>query len=529
MNELSRAAVVRYGLFFALVAAVSYVLGDRYISRLSNHAGYFLTSVGDEVHALPLTPARRVVVVLIDGLRRDDAESLAVTREIAAHGQCRVSDQGTYTVSRPEYAQLSTGVEVDRSGARNNENISPLAAESVWQVARASGLRVVGSSHLPWFAELFPSGFDRFDADEHWERNDANVFARELADVSLFHPTYVDENSHLYGIRSPAGARAVARVDREVAGLLARIDWAKDTLIFTADHGHRDSGGHGGGQPEIRYVLTCFAGANVLHRDDRAAFDAKLFAPTLSVLMGVRFPRNMFASAEHGEDTLDDIWTIADAASLGEGYHTDRTRAAARFRHQSEVSLARFLGVSEEQSPTWAWLYEHERHAQWMRCLWVCGVSLVSLLAAMSRRPRTEYVRTISWLALYVGVTWVAHRVALGEFDFTVIVRRPYYVPRAFAAATVSWVIAAVVHWLLFRSAEKLAFGLMLLAAGWLVLGVGHVAVYGWPLGFPLPPPPVRYFPFFGSIAGLVSALASAAVVLVTSARSRRALIVPPR
>ena len=33
---------------------------------------------------------------------------------------------GTYTVSRPVYALLSTGLEVDRTGARNNEQTAPL-------------------------------------------------------------------------------------------------------------------------------------------------------------------------------------------------------------------------------------------------------------------------------------------------------------------------------------------------------------------------------------------------------------------
>src|SRR5262249_4815890 len=141
-------------------------LGEKYISRLPNHAGEFLVAVPDEVRAPRPPRPRHTVVIVVDGLRADAAETMGITKDLVREGQCRLSDQGAYTVSRPEYALLSTGLEVDRSGARNNDLTTPLAAESVWQIARQSGLRVAGSSHLPWFRQLFPDGFDRFDAAE---------------------------------------------------------------------------------------------------------------------------------------------------------------------------------------------------------------------------------------------------------------------------------------------------------------------------------------------------------------------------
>ena len=33
------------------------------------------------------------------------------------------------------------------------------------------------------------------------------------------------------------------------------------------------------------------------------------------------------------------------------------------------------------------------------------------------------------------------------------------------------------------------------------VVNLGHIFVFGWPLGFPLPPDPARYWPFIGAIA----------------------------
>jgi hypothetical protein len=45
-------------------------------------------------------------------------------------------------------------------------------------------------------------------------------------------------------------------------------------------------------------------------------------------------------------------------------------------------------------------------------------------------------------------------------------------------------------------------------------VNLAHVVVYGWPLGFPLPPQPARYFPFFGAISLAVYGVVSIAITL---------------
>src|SRR5690606_28827318 len=145
-------------------------------------------------------------------------ETMTITRRLQAHGQCRISDQGSFTVSRPEYALLSTGLEVDRSGSRNNASTEPLFAQSIWDVARQASLSVSAASHRPCFGPLFPNASTRFT---HLERYAENVFRPIVPlDVNLFHPLYVDEAAHTHGAASPEYHAAVARVDAEIAGLL---------------------------------------------------------------------------------------------------------------------------------------------------------------------------------------------------------------------------------------------------------------------------------------------------------------------
>ena len=501
--------------FCVLAVVVGFVLGEGYIDRLPRHAGYFLVAVDDEVRVPIPTRPRHTAFIVVDGLRRDSAETMQVAQELARAGQCRISDQGSFTVSRPEYALLSTGLEADRTGSRNNDLTAPLAAESIWQVARASGLHVAGSSHLRWFEQLFPEGFDRF---AHEKDHRANVFAPEhgeLLDVNVFHPLYVDEAGHQHGGASPAYAAAVARVDGEIAGLLARLDLSQDLVVLTADHGHRDAGGHGGAQPEIKNVLVCFAGRGVERRADRAAFDGRSTAPALAVLLGLRFPRNMRA----GDDGLDVLWEIAHANPENTAYLADRRAAVAHFRTQNRITLEKWLG---DQPGTWPRFYDREAGAQARRI----GVTALFVLVcvALSFRLRKVPARaalvTTAWVAFGMFVIWCVHHAVLGEFDFTVINLRERFLPRASAVALVSAVATVLAHLRIVGDRRRLAGDMVLLVGLLLAAMLGHVYVYGWPLGFPLPPQPARYFPFFGAIALVTYGLVASGLLLLEGRRS---------
>jgi hypothetical protein len=494
--------------FAALSAVAGAVLGQTYISRLPNHAGYFLVPVEDEIRA-PLPPRpRHAVFILVDGLRRASAETMASARMLASAGQCRVSDQGGYTVSRPVYALLSTGLEVDRSGARNNDLTAPLGAESVWQVARESGLHVTGSSHLPWFRQLFPAGFDSFRVMDAHERD---VFAdADLTDVNLFHPLYVDAAGHEYGGASPEYARAVARADAEIGRLLAKLDLEQDLVVLTADHGHRDEGGHGGGQPEINDVLTCFAGRNVAKLDGRRRFDGRVTGPALALLLGLHFPRQMRA----GDDGLDALWEIANVDAP---YIADRRAAVARFRDQNRSALAGWLG---SEPGTWPRFYEQEAQKQRLRLAAAALGSLLLLgLRLRAQRSLPRALETLGLLAAAATTLYGAHHVALGDFDYTSINGRERFVTRALLASLASAVVSVGAHAAVVRDRERLTADGLTVVGVLLAANLGHIVVYGWPLGFPLPSPAERYAPFFGAIA----LVGWAVVTLVLALLRRRA------
>lgn len=482
--------------------AIGMGVGETYIGRLPHHAGYWLVPVEDRV-AVPISPRPRAFFIVVDGLRRTDAETMTSTAAIAKEGQCRVSDQGSLTVSRPVYTLLSAGIEIDRSGVRNNDEHRPASVESVWEVAREAGLRVSGSSHLPWFEELFPKGFDHY----RWLRtHEADVFDADLVDVNLFHPLYVDEAGHEKGAASPTYKAAVARADREIAGLLARVDLAKDLVILTADHGHRDKGGHGGVEPEIENVLVCFAGPNVQKREGRAPFDGRVTAPTLAALLGVRFPRHMRA----GEDGLDAIFEIVKA---DEPYIADRRAAVERFRAANRTTLEGWLGGAPG---TWSRLEARETRWQHLRALAIAAVVALALFASFRARKmdRAAMARTVGWLVFSCVAIWAMHHVVLGDFSFTVINMRYRFIPRAGLVAGLAALLAYGAH---FAIKGRVTFDWITLLGVITIVDLGHVLVYGWTLGYPMPPQAARYWPFFGGIALLVFGVAGVGILFLLS------------
>lgn len=485
------------------LALVGLQLGERYISRLPDHRGYFLVPVDDPTPTLASERPRHAVLIVADGLGLAPARGMQSTARLAAAGQCRETDVGPISVSRPVYAVLSTGLDQHRTGARNNDEQSPLAAQSIWEVARDAGLEVAGVSDVFWWQQLFPRGFDRYITLP----DDADSFAiAELADLTLIHVSNVDHNGHDFGGASPEYADATARVDRELAGFLGRLDLSRDLVIFTADHGHSATGGHGGPTPDIARVLTCFAGPGITRAPQNPQLlQSRSIAGTLAVLLGLPFPKHMRAV----EDDLDAIFTIVDEQHLSPAYLADRRAAIERFRAANQRSLTQWLG----RPGTWTDLQAHHARSQLLRAALVGLVALAAFLcSARARRlsPRATLGLAAGCLAVVVA-TVLLHILVLGTFDWTAINLRERYLRSApFICLAPALLALAVHHWRLRDPGRMIADQLTLASLGLAVM-LGHIIVFGWPLGYPLPGPALLLLPFitafFLVVHGLLAAL----------------------
>lgn len=278
----------------------------------------------------PHTPrlARRVFVVIIDGLRLDKSYELPFLDELRRRGVDTEAQSHYPTWSRPNYVSILTGVPPTASGVRTNHHSTPVALDSLMDRARAAGLHVASATDYDVLPRLFlrPRDPQRaaetedldIDAMEDPLSNDA-VHAADAplqspfddaryapwpggfaesggqvtagnAELVIMLVGAVDAAGHAHGGDSKEYREAAEIADRALARALARIDLSQDAIVVTADHGHTGRGGHGGIEPEVLTVPLIMAGAGV--KPGAISLDAHLIdiSPTVSALLGIPAP-----------------------------------------------------------------------------------------------------------------------------------------------------------------------------------------------------------------------------------------------
>jgi type I phosphodiesterase/nucleotide pyrophosphatase len=336
----------------------------------------------------PHTPrlARRVFLVVIDGLRLDRSYELPFLDELRRRGVDSEATSHYPTWSRPNYVSILTGVPPYASGVRTNHHSAPVALDSLMDRARAAGLHVATATDYDVLPRMFlrrrgaadaprppldldldtdtdtdtaldvdnleeplaESGVRAPDADLASPFDDAryapwpggfseagSALAAGDADLVVLLVGAVDAAGHAHGGDSPAYREAALTADHALARVLARIDLSQDAVIVTADHGHTGRGGHGGVEPEVLTVPLIAAGAGI--RPGAAASDARLIdlAPTVSALLALPAPGHGLGRTLTELLTLDDRGR-AQRAAADEG-RLAITRATVR---NAEASAA---------------------------------------------------------------------------------------------------------------------------------------------------------------------------------------------
>lgn len=499
-----RAAVLLLALSI-VGAAVAGLVGPSWTERLSSHSGFYQVTGADPLDKdgvpRPKRP-RRTVVVVVDGLGYIEAQGMRSAGRLAASGQCRKTYVGSLSVSRPVYAVLSTGLEQDRTGVRNNDDDAALTAESIWELARKAGLRVSAISELTWWQEMFPKGFSAYVTRPRTE----NYFQQAApADLMLIHPLNVDEMGHEWGARSPRYAEAVARVDRELEGFLATVDLNQDLVILTADHGHSLLGGHGGQQDRIAHTLTCFAGVGI-RRDERpGTLLSTNIGPAVSLLMGLPFPAQMRAGDGDG---LDVLWEIADPGALPAAYLAERKQTVESFRASSRAQLLRWQPACGGK---WSAFYasfhrQHERAA----VLWLSTALLVIAFLLWSHaRTNVSGVRkylsasalfATVWIAIIYTAVYAFQVLLRSSFDLSSIPHRSGFLQFSTLLSVLCVLGGLLLHMVLRRSLHALLIDMSALLGITLIVYLGIQLAMGWSHLFPVPGPMGYFFPYFGTL-----------------------------
>jgi hypothetical protein len=313
----------------------------------------------------PARVSRRVVLVIVDGLRLRGSYRLPFLDSLRRRGVDAVARAPYPTYSRPNHVSILTGVPPAWSGVRNNAYSWPVELDSLMDRANDAGLRSAYAADVALGAGMM--FHDDFTAVHYapWPNGFARaarlVVGQDYPLVVLL-PGAVDVAGHARGAEHPEYAAASHQVDGELAEALAGIDFTRDTVIVTADHGHTAAGGHGGVEPDVVLVPLVLAGAGIRPGAALAEVDLVDVAPTAAALLGLPAPR-------HGLGRI-----LVEATSLPADQRAALVRADhRRLRHNREA----IEQIRDEEVPRMA-----ERRA-W-RTTAVAALSLFGLLALVA-------------------------------------------------------------------------------------------------------------------------------------------------
>ena len=368
----------------------------------------------------PGTPrlARRVYVVIIDGLRLDKSYELPFLDELRRRGVDTEAQSHYPTWSRPNYVSILTGVPPTASGVRTNHHSTPVSLDSLMDRVRASGMHAASAPDYDVLPKLF---LRPRDAGHPEEAQDLDIDAMEdplsaeavrAPDAPLVSPFddaryapwpggfpeagaqvaagndelvvmlvgAVDAAGHAHGGDSKEYREAAEIADRALARALAHIDLTQDAIIVTADHGHTGRGGHGGLEPEVLTVPLIMAGAGV--KPGAISLDAHLIdiAPTVSALLGIPAPGHGLGR------TLVELLQLDDSAA-----------AARVIADQQRLTMTRAVLAGSEARAEVAVL---EQRA--LRIGMVSGGAL--LAAALGYLLVRRHVMKFDWRVLVVSV-----------------------------------------------------------------------------------------------------------------------------
>jgi hypothetical protein len=327
----------------------------------------------------PGTPrlSRRVVIVILDGLRYDRSYGLPHLERLRRQGVDAQAESHYPTWSRPNYVSILTGVPPQASGVRTNRHSTPVVLDSLMDRLRAAGLASAVTADNEAMPALFlrpPASDAELDViDIDAMRDPTSDEALKAFDFELVSPFAdgryvpwpggfgdaahaqlagdadlvvllfgaVDQAGHAHGADSDEYEEATRIADRAVARAMEHVELDKDTVIITADHGHTGRGGHGGAEPEVLEVPLILVGAGV--KTAAVIHDAHLvdIAPTAAALLGVPAPG-------HGLGRTLTEALVLDDASARARQRADQQRLAEN-RQVVASAIARFEQVTLER------------------------------------------------------------------------------------------------------------------------------------------------------------------------------------
>ncbi|MFD7322770.1 alkaline phosphatase family protein [Streptomyces sp. NPDC059875] len=235
------------------------------------------------------TSKDKVLVVGMDGLRYDriDAAKAPTLKSLMANGTYGLSllyaNPMAATSSGPGWSTISTGVWPDKHGVKDNTFAGKNYAQYPGFLARLNQIRpelslfaAVDWPELDTHGTVTPGADAKLVYNNNYVVNDKvitditeDILRNQNPDVLFVYFGETDEIGHNYGARSTKYLDAIDVQDgylgRLLAAIKARPSYATErwTVVVTTDHGHVDTGGHGGSAIEERRTFVLAQGPGI--------------------------------------------------------------------------------------------------------------------------------------------------------------------------------------------------------------------------------------------------------------------------
>lgn len=481
----------------ALVLAVAVALGAAGTAAWlaayswSQVASYRSPYVGAGLPAARPGPAqtKRVVLVIVDGLRSDVSRKMTALERLRQYGSDLVLVTDQPSLSYPDWTTILSGAPQRISGVTTNGFDRRVPVETLLDTAIASGRRTVavGPKELETLfgARRADGAYFRDHEPGRYLSTDLVLHAIDLTAAHgpsfvLVHLPDIDEAGHAYGAGSQEYLKTALRVDTDLSVLVNALQDANTTFVVVSDHGQIAPGGHGGWEPEVVDVPAVIAGAGVALGRGTGRLDD--LAPTVAAAGGLPTPR----------DAIGRILPGVLSTASPEVVMPEHRQRAEMFARVLSVVEKRRIGAAKLEADTDAQLQAaldaadaarlaSDRRARLPLALGLGAAALLVLaaVAALSWRALVAAIAgAAAYYAVYEGLFFGAHRLRWSLSVINAEDRMPAFFGARLGEAALAGLAAALVAALVYpllRKEPKGPRGRYL--AGWLALGPTTVLV----------------------------------------------------
>ena len=427
-----------------------------------------------------------MVYVIVDGLREDVSRVMPTLNMLRAHGFDAVVRTSQPSLSFPNWTTLLSGAPQRISGVTTNWFTGRVPVETIIDTA-LQAKRTVAVSAPTDFDMLFGVKRTGHVFLRDWTKgeymtggivdNAIRLSAEASPTLLVVHFPDVDEAGHASGGASKAYRDTALRVDRDLARLVAALEGPETTFVVTSDHGHIDTGGHGGPEDVVTKVPAVFAGPDVRPGTGEGTQDQ--VAPTVALLADLPAPRNatgvpldLTALPRSGAGRF----TAQQVAAFG-AYTAAVTGPPAK--PNTELLTVEGARAAFDRATTARLARERSARLPMALALAAACVLAIVGVGVLSWRALTSALAgTGAYYLVYEGLFFVVHgyRWSLSSFNSEEFLK-PFLNGRmtdAVIAGVVAAFVAGVVY-LFTRRRPRRARGEFL--SGWLALGVATVLV----------------------------------------------------